>query len=121
MLVVDDNRDAADSLKIMLELHGHRVDVAYDGALALKAARSSPLDLMLVDIGLPGMDGYELARCIRQEESLRNLYLVATTGYGMESDRQRALAAGFDRHITKPIRLQNLQRIIEGVGRRGRS
>jgi len=116
MLVVDDNRDAADSLRIMLELHGHRVDVAYDGVSALAAARSSSPDLMLVDIGLPGMDGYELARCIREEESLRTLYLVATTGYGRESDRQRALAAGFDRHVTKPIRLQTIQRIIEAVG-----
>jgi CheY-like chemotaxis protein len=103
ILLVEDNEDAAESLKILLELVGHRVCVVHDGAAGVEAARASAPDVMLVDIGLPGMDGYEVAKLVRAENGLEHVLMVALTGYGRDEDRQQALAAGFDHHLVKPV------------------
>jgi PAS domain S-box-containing protein len=112
VVVVEDNADAAESLLMLLELFGHRVRVFHDGLSALDAVRTDAPDVMLVDIGLPGMDGYEVARRARQEPRLRKAVLVALTGYGRDDDRNRAIAAGFDYHLAKPIDVGQLQVLI---------
>jgi PAS domain S-box-containing protein len=112
ILVVDDNHDAADLLADALRAQDHRVSVAYDGPSALATARGSRPEIALLDIGLPVMDGYELARRLRDLPGSSSLRLVAVTGYGQEADRQRAGAAGFDEHQTKPINLDDLARVI---------
>jgi CheY-like chemotaxis protein len=100
---VDDNRDAADSLGILLGLHGHDVQVVHDGPSALDAARSRPPDVVFLDIGMPGMDGYEVARRMRAERGLNDMLLVALTGWGQDGDRRRSREAGFDHHLVKPV------------------
>jgi CheY-like chemotaxis protein len=112
ILVVDDNRDSADSLRLLLGLKGHVVRTAYDGQSALEEARALGPDLVLLDIGLPGLDGYEVARRIRAEASLPSPTLVAMTGWGRVEDTQRAREAGFDLHLTKPIDIEALERLI---------
>src|SRR5713226_132645 len=89
VLIVEDNLDGAESLRMLLEALGHRVRVAHDGPSALAAASLDKPDVMLVDIGLPGMDGYEVARRLRQDLELRSLLLIALTGYGREQDRDQ--------------------------------
>lgn len=103
VLVVDDNVDAADTLRLVLELQGHETEVAYDSASALTAVERFAPDCVLLDIGLPGIDGYETARRIRKLPGGRRLRLIAVTGWGQEEDKQRAFAAGFDAHLTKPV------------------
>ena len=102
VLVVDDNRDAASMMAMLLELHGHDVFVAHDAERALEAARANTLDVAVLDIGLPGVDGYELARRLRQQDGTRHLRLIAVTGWGQAGDRARASEAGFNAHLTKP-------------------
>jgi PAS domain S-box-containing protein len=111
ILVVEDNRDAAESLAMLLELHGHRVRTVGDAAAALDAAGERPPDVALVDIGLPGMDGYELARRFRDLQSPLPV-LIALTGYGLERDRERATAAGFHAHLVKPVDFEALRRLL---------
>jgi two-component system CheB/CheR fusion protein len=115
VLIVEDNADAAESLMLLLELLGLQVRTAPDGPAALDAARASRPDLMLIDIGLPGMNGYELAEQIRHDDALRGVTLVALTGYGQEEDRQRALAAGFDHHMVKPINVQEVEKVVASL------
>jgi CheY-like chemotaxis protein len=103
VLVVDDNRDAAESLALLLRLKRHEVQVAYDGPEALEAARRHHPEVVVLDIGLPRMDGYEVARRLRQEPGLEKTTLIALTGYGRDEDRRRSQEAGFDRHLTKPV------------------
>jgi PAS domain S-box-containing protein len=103
ILVADDNRDAADSLAMILEMAGHDVRVVHDGRSALSVAHSFRPDAVLLDIGMPQLNGYEVARALRQEPWGPDLVLVALTGWGQESDRQQAADAGFDRHFTKPV------------------
>lgn len=103
IVLVEDNHDAAESFQVLLELIGHSVSVAHDGATAIDTARSSPPDVMIIDIGLPGMDGYEVARAVRAEPGLEHVVLVALTGRSEDEDRRRALAAGFDHHLVKPV------------------
>jgi PAS domain S-box-containing protein len=112
LLVVDDNADVAEGLMMLLELLGHRVRVAHEGVAALEAARASVPDIMLIDIGLPGMNGYELAQNARQDPRLENVVLVALTGYGREEDKQRAMAAGFDDHLVKPLTVEAFQNML---------
>jgi CheY-like chemotaxis protein len=116
VLVVEDNRDSAESLKLLLEVFGHRVCVAHDGLAALDSARANRPEVMLVDIGLPEIDGYEVARRIRGEPALRDVTLVALTGYGRDEDRQAAFSAGFDLHLVKPIDPEKLEQMIRSVG-----
>jgi PAS domain S-box-containing protein len=112
ILVVDDNEDARNSLGLLLELEGHRIAKATDGPTALALAVEFRPELVLLDIGLPGMDGYEVARRLREEPKARDALLVAVTGYGQSDDKCRAEAAGFDRHLVKPVDPDVLGRIL---------
>jgi CheY-like chemotaxis protein len=103
IVVADDNRDAADSLAMLLKMDGHDVTVVYDGPQALAAIRQKSPDVALLDIGMPGMNGYEVARAVRSDYARDSLMLVAVTGWGQQADIAAAKAAGFDRHFTKPI------------------
>ncbi len=113
VLVVEDNPDAAEALAMLLELYGHNAIVYSDGPKAIEAVRKTVFDLALVDIGLPGMDGYEVARQIRMLPNAKPTLLAALTGYGQDSDKQHALAAGFDEHLTKPVKIERLQALLK--------
>jgi PAS domain S-box-containing protein len=112
ILVVDDNRDAADSLSLLLRLDGHEVTVAYDGKGALAAAPACRPDVVFLDLGMPGMDGYEVCRRLRQMPELNGVRLVALTGWGQEGDRRRSAEAGFDHHVVKPADPEDLRRVF---------
>ena len=114
ILIVEDNADARDALRMLLELDGHDVAAAGEGMEALEIARSKDPDIALVDIGLPGIDGYTVARRLRQQLPPGTLRLVAMTGFGQSSDRDQALAAGFDSHLIKPARTEQIQRALRG-------
>ena len=103
VLIVDDNSDAADALSTLLRVLGARTIVAYDAATALKLVAENDMSVAILDIGMPGMDGCELARCIRSDARHANVMLVALTGWGQPDDRQRVTAAGFDHHFLKPV------------------
>ncbi len=103
ILVVDDNPDVAESFALLLEIWGHHVHIVYDGESAVTACSQVCPDIVFLDIGLPGIDGYETARRLRQTEAGRSVYLVAVTGYGQEDDIAQAKAAGFDTHLLKPV------------------
>jgi len=111
ILVVDDSRDAAESLTRLLRLGGHEVLIAHEGELALHLAATRQPSVVLLDIGLPGMDGYEVCRRLRQS-GLANALLIAMTGYGLERDRQRSQEAGFDTHLVKPVPPSELLRMM---------
>jgi signal transduction histidine kinase len=111
ILVVDDNRDSAESMAMLLRLAGHEVLVALDGTKALEIAAAERPGILIVDIGMPGMDGYELCRRVRQM-GLVDARIIALTGYGQERDRQRAQAAGFDFHAVKPVAIPELTKLI---------
>lgn len=111
VLVVDDNRDAADTLAAMLELLGHQPAVAYTGSEGLRLAAEIGLDLAILDIGLPGLDGYDVARHLRRSQP--ETLLVALTGYGTSSDRRRSRDAGFDEHFVKPLAAEDLQCVLQ--------
>ena len=112
MLVVDDNRDGADLMAVLLRLQGHEVDVAHDGYRALEIAARFEPEVVLLDIGLPGMNGYDVAKQLRQMKLARAQCLIAMTGYGSEEDRQRTEEAGFDHHIVKPIEPAELNKLL---------
>lgn len=112
VLVVDDNRDAADTLAELLRLQGHAVTLAYDGAQALSLAEREHPDIVLLDLGLPGMDGLEVARRLRAAPATATSRLIALTGYGQDSDRRATALAGFDAHLTKPVDVQALLRLV---------
>jgi CheY-like chemotaxis protein len=112
ILVVDDNADQAESLRMLLELHGHEVELAFDGPSALAAAIKMEPDFALIDIGLPGMSGYEVARRIRENKELDRATLVAQTGWSQDHDRLRSEQAGFDHHLIKPVDLELLNKIL---------
>ena len=112
VLVVDDNVDGADVTALLLQELGHETQVAYSGAAALAAADEYLPNVLLLDIGLPEMDGYEVARRLRQHPLLKNAWLVAITGYGQESDRQRSKEAGFDHHLVKPVGPEKLEVLL---------
>jgi two-component system CheB/CheR fusion protein len=118
VLLVEDQPDAAESLLMILELLGHHVRVVHDGRAALEAARANAPDIMLIDIGLPGMDGYQVAQAIRADPALRRLLLVALTGYGRPEDKARAIAAGFDYHLVKPVDVGALGDLVSQLGSR---
>jgi CheY-like chemotaxis protein len=113
VLVVDDNRDAADSVAALLQLRGHLVWVAYDGPSALAVAAERSPQVVLLDIGLPGMNGYEVATRLREMDQTRASTIVALTGYGQEEDRQRSEQMRFDAHLVKPVDSETLYRLIE--------
>jgi PAS domain S-box-containing protein len=112
LLVVDDNQDAANSLAMLLKLQGHEVRVAYSGMAALEMTKTYTPHVMFLDIGMPGMDGYEVARRIRQSPGLENLVLAALTGWGQQEDRRRTAEAGFNHHLVKPPEPDVLKRLL---------
>jgi CheY-like chemotaxis protein len=115
VLVVDDNRDAADSLAMLLQLDGHEVHIAHDGPAALAAAGEFAPQVVMLDIGLPGLDGYGVARALREQPGTRDILLVAISGYGQEEDRQLSHEAGFDYHFVKPIDFLEVRRVLPTV------
>jgi signal transduction histidine kinase/ActR/RegA family two-component response regulator len=119
VLIVEDNDDNRESLVLLMEQLGHVPTAASDGPEALERLAAGEYDLAIVDIGLPQMDGYELARRVRASGRAPALYLVALTGYGQPEDRERAQAAGFDDHVTKPLDLEALEKLLARVADRG--
>jgi PAS domain S-box-containing protein len=115
VLVVDDNVDAAESLQLWLEMAGHEVQIAADGPRALVAAESLRPEVVLLDLGMPGMNGFEVARRIRAAPWGRKMVLVALTGWGQEEDRRQTREAGFDHHLTKPVPPDEIEELIRRV------
>jgi signal transduction histidine kinase/ActR/RegA family two-component response regulator len=118
ILIVDDNADAADTLSMYLSTVGHHLRVAYEGHSALALAAEAAPDVLLLDIGLPDVDGYELARRVRALPQAAHATLIALTGYGQDSDRERSIAAGFNHHLTKPVDIAALLRLLTTVSER---
>jgi DNA-binding response OmpR family regulator len=112
VLVVDDNEDAADSLAMLLMVRGDEVRIAYDGEQAVAAQLDFNPEVVLLDIGLPKLSGYDVARAIRSVRG-RDVLIIAITGWGQEDDRQRARDAGFDHHFTKPVDFEVLLGILD--------
>jgi CheY-like chemotaxis protein len=112
ILIVDDNVDSADSLAMMLRMSGHDVQTAYSGQAALAAAMEYEPSIVLLDIGLPEVDGYEIARQLRQRAEFKAVWLIAITGYGQDADLQRSRDAGFDHHLVKPVDPQKLEELL---------
>jgi CheY-like chemotaxis protein len=117
LMVVDDNEDAANSLSMLLRLQGHAVRVLHGGEAALEAVREESPEVVLLDLGMPGMDGYETARRMRTLPGGDRIVLVALTGWGQEQDRRRSREAGFDQHLTKPVDPQSLDEVLRLRGR----
>ncbi|MGH8126663.1 MAG: response regulator [Rhodanobacteraceae bacterium] len=117
VLIVDDNVDAASSIATLLTAQGHQTEAVYSSKDALKAIGSFRPDVALLDIGLPEMDGYELASRLRELQTCNGMRIVALTGYGQPDDRQRALDSGFDDHLVKPIDFRILERTLAGSER----
>lgn len=113
VLLVDDNKDSAESLALLMRLPGHEVRTAYEGISALAEARKFMPDVVVLDIGLPRMDGYQVARRLRQEPGGDRLMLLALTGYGQEEDHRRSQEAGFDHHLVKPVDLERLRDLLD--------
>jgi CheY-like chemotaxis protein/anti-sigma regulatory factor (Ser/Thr protein kinase) len=116
ILVVDDNEDVAITLNSLLQTLGHETRMAHDGAAALTAAEEFRPDVVLLDIGMPGMDGYEVARRLRATKRGRRLRIIAVTGWGQEADRRKAREAGFDVHLVKPVEPTDLARVLDEKG-----
>jgi len=112
VLVIDDNADNAETMRDVLGIDGHDVRIAYDGPTGIELARTFRPEIVLCDLGLPGMDGYEVARAFRADEALKDVPLVAVTGYTRPEDLRRSSDAGFDRHLAKPVSLEALERVI---------
>jgi CheY-like chemotaxis protein len=113
VLVADDNRDSAETLAMLLRVDGHEVMIAHDGSAALAAFGGFAPEFVLLDIGMPCPNGYEVAHKIRQSRAGANIKLIAITDWGQESDKERAFAAGFDHHLTKPVDTRQLSELLE--------
>lgn len=116
ILIVDDNLDSALSLSMMIRLKGHDTQTAHDGLAAVQVAEQYRPEIVLLDIGLPKMNGYDACRCIREQPWSRGMIIVAVTGWGQDEDRRRSSEAGFDRHLVKPIDLTSLDELLAGIG-----
>jgi len=114
VLVVDDDKDGADTLALLLRLGGHQVQVAYSGEIGLLTAQQQSPDVILLDLGLPRMDGYRVIERLRQQDHTKDALIIAVTGHGLPSDRQRSKEAGFDLHLLKPVNTQKLLRLLAG-------
>jgi CheY-like chemotaxis protein len=114
VLIVEDNEDAGEMYRMLIELAGHEVLIAENGILGLELVKTARPDVAIVDIGLPGMDGYELARRVRAEPDGEKVLLVAVTGYGSPTDRDRSRQAGFDLHLIKPVDPGVLTSLLDG-------
>jgi CheY-like chemotaxis protein len=117
VMVVDDNRDAADSLAALLQILGAEVCVRHDGQAALDALTDFRPAAVLLDLGMPGMDGYETAKRIRARAAARDTLLIALTGWGQERDRNQTAAAGFDQHLVKPADIAALRAVLASLAR----
>ena len=115
VLVVDDNRDSAESLAMMLQLSGYEVHKAHDGLEAIEVAARLRPDVILLDIGLPSLNGYDVCRRMREQDESSDAFILALTGWGQEEDKRRSTAAGFDGHLVKPV---NLARLIHMINSR---
>jgi DNA-binding response OmpR family regulator len=113
VLIVENDKDTATSLGMLLRLYGHEAQVAVDGPSACQTAQADPPDVVLLDIGLPQMDGWQVAKQIREQSSGKRLLIVAITGYGTEADRLRSQEAGIDVHLLKPVDLEELEKLLE--------
>ncbi|WP_340680241.1 response regulator, partial [Paraglaciecola sp.] len=113
ILVIDDNVDAAESLALLLEFSGHTTRKAYNGITGLEVAKEFKPDVILLDIGLPDINGYQVAQQIRQQPWGKKMFLVAATGWGQDKDKQLAKDAGFDKHLTKPIDFKELNVLLQ--------
>ncbi len=120
ILVIEDDADAAESLRDALEMDGHEVAVAHNGPDGLASARAALPDVLLCDLGLPGMDGFAVARAFRADEALQAVFLIALSGYGRPDDLDRAAHAGFDRHLLKPPDFDALEALLRTLGRERR-
>jgi two-component system CheB/CheR fusion protein len=114
ILVVDDNADAAEALALMLRLSGHEVEMAFDGVEALRVAESFSPEIVLLDLGMPRMNGYDTARSLRATPWGREMTLIALTGWGQPKDRDQTLAAGFNAHLVKPVGQEDLFAALAG-------
>jgi CheY-like chemotaxis protein len=112
ILVVDDSQDSADSLALLFTLMGHEVFTALSGTTALQAVKERRPEIVLLDVGMPDIDGYEVARRVRADDELRGIRLVALTGWAEEEDRRRSQEAGFDRHLVKPADRDVLEALL---------
>ncbi len=112
IVIIEDNQDAADSLRMLLELLGHEVRVAYSGPEGVRLAKEWAPTVVLSDIGLPGLDGFGVARALRHDEATANAQLIAITAYSDEANRRRAEESGFDHFLTKPMNSDTLQRLL---------
>ena len=119
VLVVDDNRDAAASLAMTLELVGHDTRTAHDGLEAVELAEAFRPEVMLLDIGLPKLNGYDACRRIREQPWGKDIFIVAVTGWGQQDDRQRSHDAGFDQHMVKPVDFAELEELLAALKPRG--
>jgi two-component system, sensor histidine kinase len=119
-LVIEDNRDAREMFRMMLELAGHEVLEAEEGLAGLELLKSARPDVAVIDVGLPGLNGYEIARRFREEPDAEGVMLVALTGYGTPEAVERSRQAGFDHHLIKPVNAEALQEIMRGELLRGR-
>jgi CheY-like chemotaxis protein len=115
ILIVEDDSDTAESLALLLRLQGHIIFAASDGPAAIEAAESTNPDVVLLDIGLPKMDGYEVARRLQQARWPKKPLLIAITGYGQQAERLRAYDAGIDIHLTKPVAPEELLRFLARI------
>ena len=115
LLVVDDNKDAAESMSMLLEMWGHEVAFAYDGPSALETAQEWRPEAVFLDIGLPGMDGYEVAERLRELPQAKDAILIAITGYGREDDLARSKRAGINHHLVKPVAPDALRHLIDSL------
>jgi CheY-like chemotaxis protein len=113
VLVVDDHADSADSLSLIIQHLGHEVKTAYDSKAAIALARDFRPEIVFCDLGLPVMDGYEVARQLRNTPDTRGAILVALTGYGRDEDKKRSGSAGFDYHLVKPVSPESLEEMLE--------
>jgi CheY-like chemotaxis protein/two-component sensor histidine kinase len=118
LLVVNDNQDAADSLAMLLRLQGHEVRVSYSGMAALEMTKTYTPDVVFMDIGMPGMDGYEAARRMREQPGLGTIVMAALTGWGQQEDRRRTAEAGFNHHLVKPPEPDALEEVLADLKRR---
>jgi CheY-like chemotaxis protein len=114
VLIVDDNEDSTESLARLLKLTGHQVETALDGVAGLRAARSYRPEIIFLDIGLPEISGYEIAKRLREDTNMAKVRLIAMTGYGQEEDRRKALEAGFDGHMIKPADPADVEKLLAG-------
>jgi CheY-like chemotaxis protein len=115
VLIAEDNRDSADSLKTLLEALGYETHIAYDGETAVHSAAALRPDAIIMDIGLPGVNGYEAARRIRAQDPGMRVSIIALTGWGQESDRLRSAQAGIEHHLIKPLDLAALKQILDSL------